>query len=117
MPSVRRHESLLDESDTMTIERIWLGMPIALRAVLTGVTVAAAGTVPWAWLVSANITHESALPWSVPIMAIYLWLYWLFVRGGDGPGRLPRRDVLTPAPTAYPAKSGAQPCCPGCSAW
>src|SRR6185503_13260282 len=68
------------------ITRIWLDMPIALRAVLTGVTVAAAGTVPWAGLVSANISHGSALPWSVPIMAFYLWLYWrYFVRGWGWP--------------------------------
>src|SRR6185295_3098258 len=54
--------------ERMRIKRIWLDRPIALRAVLTGVTVAAAGTVPWAGLVSANISHGSALPWSVPIM-------------------------------------------------
>ncbi len=70
----------------MTIERLWLCLPRALRAVLTGVTVAAAGTMPWAGLVAANIRHESDLPWSVPIMAAYLWLYWrYFVRGWGWP--------------------------------
>jgi hypothetical protein len=56
----------------MTVERLWLCLPIALRAVLSGIVVAAAGTVPWAGLVSANIRHEPTLPWSVPIMAVYL---------------------------------------------
>jgi len=70
----------------MTIQRLWLCLPIALRAILTGVTVAAVGTMPWAWLVAANTRHGSSLPWSVPIMAVYLWLYWrYFVRGYGWP--------------------------------
>ena len=78
---------LLDEGDQMIVTRFWLRMPIVLRSILTGVTVAAAGTVPWASLVSANIRHEPALPWAVPIMAAYLWLYWrYFVRGRGWPG-------------------------------
>ncbi len=78
---------LLHEGDTMTfMARLWLPLPVAVRAVLAGVAVAAAGTVPWATLVSANLRHESALPWSVPIMAAYLWLYWrYFVRGWGWP--------------------------------
>ena len=70
----------------MIVEKLWRGLPVALRAVLTGVAVAAAGTVPWAGLVSANLRHESTAPWSVPIMAAYLWLYWrYFVRGWGWP--------------------------------
>jgi len=86
MRSVRRHEQLRDEGDTMIIERLWLSLPIFVRAVLAGIAVAAAGTLPWAGLVSANIRHESALPWAVPTMAVYLWLYWrYFVRGWGWP--------------------------------
>src|SRR5262249_61716654 len=82
MRSVRRHEQLRDEGDTMIIERLWLSLPIFVRAVLAGIAVAAAGALPWAGLVSANIRHESALPWAVPTMAVYLWLCWrYFVRG------------------------------------
>jgi membrane protease YdiL (CAAX protease family) len=69
-----------------------LCLPIALRAVLSGIVVAAAGTLPWAGLVSANIRHQPTLPWSVPIMAVYLWLYWLyFVRGWGWPHALAER--------------------------
>ena len=71
--------------DTMIfIESRWHSVPIAIRAVLIGATVAAAGTVPWAMLVSANIRHASSLPWSVPIMAVYLWLYWRYFARGWG---------------------------------
>src|SRR6185436_21045461 len=68
----------------MTIHRLWLCLPIALRAILTGVTVAAAGTMPWAGLVAANTRHESSLPWAVPIMAVFLWLYWRYFVCGHG---------------------------------
>jgi membrane protease YdiL (CAAX protease family) len=63
----------------------WVRLPVVVRAVLTGLVVATAGTVPWAMLVSANIKHQSALPWAVPIMAGYLWLFWRYVRGAWWP--------------------------------
>ena len=59
---------------------------IVIRSILVGVVVAAAGTLPWALVVSANTRHQSAVPWAVPIMAIYLLLYWrYFVRGRGWP--------------------------------
>lgn len=50
-----------------------------VRAVLTGVAAATAGTLPWTVLVSANVRHQSTLPWAVPLMAMYLCLYWRYV--------------------------------------
>jgi len=54
------------------------------RAVLVGLAVAAAGTVPWAALVLANTRYHSTLPWAVPLMAIYLWSYWRYFGRGAG---------------------------------
>jgi len=76
---------------------------MTIRAVLTGVAVAGAGTLPWAGLVSANIRHRSAVPWAVPIMAAYLWLFWrYFVRGRGWPrSTAPARRIdsrLNPLP-------------------
>ena len=66
--------------------RCWCRLPVIVRAVVAGVVVAAFGTVPWARLISANVRHLSAVPWSVPIMAGYLALYWAyFVRGAGWP--------------------------------
>ena len=59
-------------------------VPIAARAVLTGVIVAAVGTLPWAALVSLNTRHQAALPWAVPVMAAYLWGYWRYFARGAG---------------------------------
>ena len=55
-----------------------------MRAVLTGSAVSIAGTVPWAFLVAANTRRLSAWPWAVPVMAMYLWLYWRYVVRGWG---------------------------------
>ena len=64
----------------------WLRLPILARAVLAGIAVASAGTVPWAMLVWANTRYQSRFPWAVPIMAVYLWFYWrYFVRGWGWP--------------------------------
>jgi hypothetical protein len=64
---------------------LWLRVPLLVRAVLIGLAAAMAGTLPWAILMSANTRHLSALPWAVPIMAGYLWLYWRYARGDGWP--------------------------------
>lgn len=64
---------------------LWKHLPIVVRGVLTGTVVATAGTVPWALLASANSKHGSAVPWAVPPTALYLWLFWRYVRGAGWP--------------------------------
>lgn len=64
------------------LDQLWLRVPILPRAVVAGLAVGTAGTVPWAMLMSANTRYQPALPWAVPVMAAYLSLFWLyFVRG------------------------------------
>lgn len=62
----------------------WIRLPVVLRAVLVGLAVGAAGTLPWAKLVSANTRHLSSIPWAVPLMATFLYVYWLYVVRGWG---------------------------------
>lgn len=64
---------------------LWRRLPVILRSVLAGIVLAAAGTVPWAALVSANTKYWSAVPWAVPPTAVYLWLFWRYVRGAGWP--------------------------------
>jgi membrane protease YdiL (CAAX protease family) len=66
------------------VARAWLRLPVLVRALLSGAVAAAAGSLPWAALVSANIRHGSAIPWAAPIMAVYLVLYWRYVIRGWG---------------------------------
>lgn len=68
-----------------TVLAFWRRLPVVVRAVLTGLVVALAGTTPWAVMVSANTKHGSAVPWAVPPTALYLWLFWRYVRGEGWP--------------------------------
>ncbi|MEO5816285.1 MAG: hypothetical protein ABIT20_13500 [Gemmatimonadaceae bacterium] len=54
----------------------WQRLPVVVRALIAGMAAAIAGTTPWALLVSANLEHWPAVPWSVPLTAVLLWLYW-----------------------------------------
>ncbi|MEO8620533.1 MAG: CPBP family intramembrane glutamic endopeptidase [bacterium] len=64
--------------------KAWRGLPVLVRAVLAGVAVASAGTLPWAFLASQNMKHWSAWPWAVPVTAVYLTLYWRYLVRGRG---------------------------------
>jgi membrane protease YdiL (CAAX protease family) len=64
---------------------IWQRIPIAIRSVVIGLAVAAAGTFPWAWLAHANLQHYSAVPWGPMLMAAYLWAYWFYFTGRWAP--------------------------------
>jgi membrane protease YdiL (CAAX protease family) len=64
---------------------VWRRLPIVVRAVVTGLAVATAGTGPWAWLVSLNLRHGSTVPWAVAPTALGLWLFWRYVRGAGWP--------------------------------
>lgn len=68
-----------------TLHALWVRLPVLVQAVVAGLAVAAAGTIPWATLLAANIEHQPALPWAVPIMAVYLWFFWRYVRGEGWP--------------------------------
>jgi membrane protease YdiL (CAAX protease family) len=60
---------------------LWQRLPVIIRAVLTGLIVAAAGTTPWAILVKANQIHHPDIPWAVLPTVLYLWPFWRYVKG------------------------------------
>lgn len=68
-----------------TVVALWRRLPVVVRAPVTGLLVATAGTGPWALLVAANLKHGSAVPWAVLPTALYLWLFWHYVRGAGWP--------------------------------
>ena len=63
----------------------WKRLPVLIKAVLIGVTVATAGTGPWALLSGANLKYLSSVPWSVPPTAVYLWFFWRYLQGAGWP--------------------------------
>jgi membrane protease YdiL (CAAX protease family) len=67
----------------------WLDkVPLELRAVLAGVLVISAGTVPWAILVSLNVKLLPAVPWSAVVMGFYLRLLLKYLNGWGWPREL-----------------------------
>jgi hypothetical protein len=64
--------------------RLWARLPVVPGAVVTGVLVGAAGTLPWAALAGINLKYGSRWPWAVPIMALYLWGFWRYFVAGQG---------------------------------
>ena len=92
-----------------TVRPVWQRIPVIIRAIVIGLAMGAAGTVPWALLVAANMKYASYLPWAVPIMAAYLWLFWRYARGAGWPEstaearRIDSRANRLPAETWGPA--------------
>jgi membrane protease YdiL (CAAX protease family) len=43
-----------------------------------------AGTIPRNLLFAANLRYSNAVPWAVPLTAVYLWFFWQYLQG-EGP--------------------------------
>jgi membrane protease YdiL (CAAX protease family) len=56
-----------------------------LQAVIIGVAVVLAGTIPRNILYAANFRYFTAFPWAIPVMAGYLWVFWLYLNGAGPP--------------------------------
>jgi membrane protease YdiL (CAAX protease family) len=85
-------------------------MSTIVAAVGIGVIVLLAGNLPWAGfgpiggLARMNLRIGTALPWAMLPMALYLWVYWTYLRGRWGDPRTAssrratlRANALTPA--------------------
>jgi membrane protease YdiL (CAAX protease family) len=59
-------------------------LSIVVEAVLIGMLVMLAGTIPRNIFFLANLRYFTSLPWAVPVIAVYLWFFWRYLNG-DGP--------------------------------
>lgn len=60
-------------------------METIVRAVFIGMLVAFAGTIPRNLIFAANLRYYAGAPWAVPLTAVYLWLFWRFLKGAGTP--------------------------------
>lgn len=60
-------------------------MPVVVRAALIGMLVAMAGTIPRNLLFAANLRFHPQLPWAIPLVGAYLWLFWRYLQGAGPP--------------------------------
>jgi membrane protease YdiL (CAAX protease family) len=58
---------------------------VVLRAVLVGMLVAMAGTIPRNLIFAANLRYQPGVPWAVPLTALYLWFFWRYLQGAGPP--------------------------------
>jgi membrane protease YdiL (CAAX protease family) len=58
---------------------------VILQAVLLGMLVMLAGTIPRNLLFTANLRYYAAVPWAVPLTALYLWFFWRYLQGKGPP--------------------------------
>jgi membrane protease YdiL (CAAX protease family) len=63
----------------------WRRLPTLVRAVIAGSAVTVAATGPCSGLALANLRHALWLPWSGPVVALYLWAYWRYLQGRGWP--------------------------------
>ena len=60
-------------------------MGIIVQAVLVGMLVMIAGTIPRNLLFAANLRYYPSVPWAVPLTAVYLWFFWRYLNGAGPP--------------------------------
>jgi membrane protease YdiL (CAAX protease family) len=51
------------------------------QAVLIGMLIVLAGTIPRNILFAANLHVYTGIPWAVPVTALYLWFFWRYLHG------------------------------------
>jgi membrane protease YdiL (CAAX protease family) len=56
-------------------------MEIVIQSVFVGMLVVFAATIPRNLLFIANLHHYTALPWSVPLAAALLYVFWRYAQG------------------------------------
>jgi len=56
-----------------------------IQAVLIGMLIVLAGTIPRNLLFAANLRFYPGLPWAVPATALYLWFFWRYLQGSGSP--------------------------------
>jgi membrane protease YdiL (CAAX protease family) len=60
-------------------------LEVVVRAVLIGMLVVIAGTIPRNILFAANLRYYAVVPWAVPLNAVYLWFFWRYLKGAGPP--------------------------------
>lgn len=56
-------------------------MGTIVQAVLIGMGIVLAGTIPRNILFAANLQFLTSIPWAVPATALYLWFFWRYLNG------------------------------------
>jgi membrane protease YdiL (CAAX protease family) len=60
-------------------------MGVIIEAVLIGMLVMLAGTIPRNIVFLGNLHYLPGIPWAVPLIGVYLWFFWKYLGGWGEP--------------------------------
>ena len=60
---------------------LWQRLPVIVRALLAAFLMNTAGAQPAGILLFANLQWWPAIPWSVPLVILWLWIFWQYFGG------------------------------------
>lgn len=64
------------------------------RAVIIGIVVVLAGTIPRNIFFVLNLRYFASIPWAAPVTGFYLWFFWKQLKSSDERRRLLRANPL-----------------------
>jgi membrane protease YdiL (CAAX protease family) len=78
---------------------------VVVRAIITGLIVTLAASLPCGYLVQGNLKIATQIPWAAPVVLAYVFLYLKYLRGWGWPRStaVSRRDSLRAAGLSWPA--------------
>jgi membrane protease YdiL (CAAX protease family) len=65
--------------------RAGIRLEVIVQAVVVGMIVMLAGTLPRNFLFAANLKYFTSVPWAVPVTAVYLFFFWRYLDGAGPP--------------------------------
>lgn len=87
-------------SKVSLLVRLWQWLPVVVRAVLVGLSVSLIGALGTGIPMQVNLKVFPNLPWSLPLAAVWLWLFWRYLDGRGWPrsSSSRRRELLRARP-------------------
>jgi membrane protease YdiL (CAAX protease family) len=87
-----------------TLARLWQRLPVVIRAVLVGAIVNLIGQAGSSSAMVVNLKVFPRFPWSLPVAAIWLGIFWSYVNGSGWPRATSarRRELLRASPLSAP---------------
>ena len=67
------------------LKRLWNRLPVIVRAIIIGELVVSIGGLPPPLAIIANLRTTPRVPWMIVPTALWLWLFWWYLRGGGWP--------------------------------
>jgi membrane protease YdiL (CAAX protease family) len=67
------------------LKRVWNRFPVIVRAIIVGELVVSIGGLPPPLAIIANLRTTPRVPWMIVATALWLWLFWWYLRGGGWP--------------------------------